>query len=110
MIIKHFRSPEQHGHVIVMAAGMHPAFMFRCIGHAGFLRDRQSVHICPERYDSAGSAALDKTNDAGINFIFCIRNAHFIQFCADKGLSFRQIVAQLWNLVKLSSQLYKVIL
>ena len=37
--------PEHHGHVAVMPACVHHAFVARGERHAGFFRHRQSVHV-----------------------------------------------------------------
>ncbi len=59
-----FRGAEQHRGVPVMAAGMHMARRLRRIGLAGFLDDRQRVHVGaqPDHRALSQPAADDRDN------------------------------------------------
>ncbi len=61
-----FGGAEQHRGVAVMAAGMHLARHRRFVRQAGFLLERQRVHVGAQPDDLfAGLAAADDADDAG---------------------------------------------
>ena len=65
---------QQHGHVGVVAAGVHYAHVlavvlggyFRGKGQAGFLGDRQGIHIRAQRHHRSGLSAFQNSDDAGM--------------------------------------------
>ena len=62
---EHAGGAEEHGGVAVVAAGVHLAgdAAAAILGHVGFLRQRQRVHVRAEEHD--GGAAADRGEDAG---------------------------------------------
>ncbi len=63
---RYFGGTQQHGHMSIMAAGVHVAGRERGPGLSGFLKDRQSIHIGAEADRSAVlAAAVDNANNAG---------------------------------------------
>ena len=49
------RQGEHHGHVAVMAAGVHAPGVLRGIGQTRFLRHGQGIHVCPEGHGIAAA-------------------------------------------------------
>ena len=58
-LVEDLGGAQQHGHVIVMAAGMHLALVVGCEGQAGLLLDRQSINIGAQRHGLARLAAVN---------------------------------------------------
>ena len=58
-LVEDLGGAQQHGHVVVMAAGMHLALVVGGEGQAGLLLDRQGVNIGAQRHGLAGLAAVN---------------------------------------------------
>ena len=102
------RCAQQHGRMPVMAAGMHEAGALRGIGQAGFLDDRESVHIGAKADDGpAGSAApMDQPDDAGapqarVNLVA----AEFPQLVGDESRRLLNVVEKLRRLMEMLAPL-----
>ena len=58
-LVEDLGGAQQHGHVVVMAAGMHLALVVGGEGQAGLLLDGQSINIGAQRHGLAGLAAVN---------------------------------------------------
>ena len=92
-----FRKPaaqlQYHGHVTVMAAGMHTALMYRCKGQPCLFADGQRVHIRPKRYGALPSpvkVAADSTAKGRKHI-----KAQLCKLCFYVSFGFWQAVVQL---------------
>ena len=59
------RRTERHGHVGVVAAGVHAAGVGGGEGQPGLLGDRQGVHVRPDHQGRPGPAGPEEPDDAG---------------------------------------------
>ena len=85
-----FRSPQQHGGMSVMAAGVHGVRGFGSVVKAGLFVNRQRIHVGAQADDLAGRvrAAFDDTDDAGAaDPCHHLVTAKIAQFFGDKGRS-----------------------
>ena len=64
--------PQEHGHMGVVAAGVHFALIPGGVGHAAQLLNGQGVHIRPDGHRFAGGAARDVGNDPGAGRLFSL--------------------------------------
>ena len=57
---------QEHGHVVVVAAGVHDAVVLRGKGQAGALLDGQGVDVRAEHDGLAGAAGVQRGDEAGV--------------------------------------------
>ena len=94
---RYFGSAEQHRGVAVMAAGMHLAGHRRFIRQAGFLLDRQGIHVGAQaEHLVAGLPAADDADHAGAadagNHLVA---AEAFELVGDRGRGAVHVVTQL---------------
>ena len=103
LVLEPFRQGQNHGHVAVMATGVHPAGVAGGEGQAGFLCDGQSVGIAAEG-DGAGPSKIEKgtqgPGDRGGQ-----GTLHGREDPTEVSQGFRQIPVQLRDLVKSTAML-----
>ena len=98
-------SAQQHGNVVVVAAGVHQAGIAAGIGQAGFLGDLQSVHIGAQRHALARLAALQiGQNAVTVHIGANAPAADFLQLTQHAGAGFLFPARGLRMLVKFPLQ------
>ena len=108
---QHGGSSQQHGHMGVVAAGVHdrhgpPLPRRRDLGserQAGLFLDRQSVHIGAQGHDLAGLAALEDPDHAGLAHALADLEAQGLQLLGDDGGGADLLVAELRMLMNVAA-------
>lgn len=80
---------ELHGHVAIMAAGMHDPVILRCEGQVGLLGDGQRVHVAAQG-DALGGIAL------AIIGVRCLAAYGRDDAGADELVTFLALVLGMW--------------
>jgi hypothetical protein len=62
---QHLGRDQQHGHMGIVAAGVHHSRIFGPVIDIIFFDHRQGVHVCPEHEDRAGICSMEKGDHPG---------------------------------------------
>ena len=103
VLLQYFRRAEKHGHVGVVAAGMHPAGIFRGEGEAGGLLHRQGVHVGAEGKDLSRARAADLGSESVVRPVLCEGNSEFPELFFHIGPGSRQASSGLRDAVQIPS-------